>query len=108
MNRHEFDIVCLSHLRWDFVFQRPQHLMTRFARERRVFFVEEPIVSEAAETPQLEFSLRAGGVGVAVPRLPPGLDDAEASAAYGELLGGLLSEHAIREFVLWHYTPAPV
>lgn len=25
----EYDIVCLSHLRWNFVFQRPQHLLTR-------------------------------------------------------------------------------
>ena len=37
------DLVCFSHLRLDFVYQRPQHLLTRFARERRVFFVEEPI-----------------------------------------------------------------
>ena len=37
------DLVCLSHLRWGFVFQRPQHLMTRFARDRRVFFIEEPV-----------------------------------------------------------------
>jgi hypothetical protein len=35
------DIVCFSHLRWDFVFQRPQHLLTRFADFSRVFYVEE-------------------------------------------------------------------
>ncbi|MDQ2746189.1 MAG: glycosyltransferase family 1 protein, partial [Acidobacteriota bacterium] len=32
-----YDLVCLSHLRWDFVYQRPQHLMSRFAGQRRVF-----------------------------------------------------------------------
>ena len=37
------DLICLSHLRWNFVFQRPQHLMSRFARTRRVFFIEEPV-----------------------------------------------------------------
>jgi len=37
------DLICVSHLRWNFVFQRPQHLMTRLARERRVFFFEEPL-----------------------------------------------------------------
>ena len=31
------DLVCFSHLRWDFVYQRPQHLLTRCARDRRVF-----------------------------------------------------------------------
>ena len=35
-------VVCFSHLRWDFVLQRPQHLMGRFARERTVIYWEEP------------------------------------------------------------------
>src|SRR3712207_8420608 len=35
------DIVCFSHLPWDLVFQRPNHLMVRAARDRRVFYVEE-------------------------------------------------------------------
>ena len=37
------DLICFSHLRWDFVYQRPQHLLKRSARDRRVFFVEEPV-----------------------------------------------------------------
>ena len=41
------DLVCLSHLRWNFVFQRPQHLLIRFAQGQRVFFIEEPIFSPA-------------------------------------------------------------
>lgn len=49
-----YDLVCLSHLRWDFVYQRPQHLLSRCARERRVFFVEEPLFD--AEQAQLEIS----------------------------------------------------
>ena len=35
-------IVCFSHLRWGFVWQRPQHLLSRFATEMPVFVVEEP------------------------------------------------------------------
>jgi glycosyltransferase involved in cell wall biosynthesis len=37
-NSGPLDLVCFSHLRWNFVLQRPQHLLSRFARERRVFF----------------------------------------------------------------------
>jgi UDP-galactopyranose mutase len=37
------DILCFSHLRWNFVCQRPQHLISRFAKTSRVFFIEEPI-----------------------------------------------------------------
>jgi UDP-galactopyranose mutase len=40
----EYDLVVLSHLRWDSVFQRPQQLMTRLCSKHRVFFVEEPIL----------------------------------------------------------------
>ena len=65
------DLVCFSHLRWNFVFQRPQHLLTRCARERRVFFFEEPIFD--ADTPRLDTSRDSSGVTVAVPHLPPGL-----------------------------------
>src|SRR4051794_29168797 len=37
----KYDVICFSHLRWSFVFQRPQHLLSRCARDRRVYFVEE-------------------------------------------------------------------
>src|SRR3954454_633133 len=47
IERH-FDVVCLSHLRWDWVWQRPNPLLSRCARSHRVFSVEEPI--EDAET----------------------------------------------------------
>ena len=40
------DIVALSHLRWDFVYQRPQHLLSRAARRHRVLFVEEPVAGD--------------------------------------------------------------
>jgi hypothetical protein len=35
-------LLCFSHLRWNFVLQRPQHLLTRAAKDYRVFFFEEP------------------------------------------------------------------
>jgi hypothetical protein len=36
-------LVCFSHLRWDFVWQRPQHLLSRAAQHYRILFVEEPM-----------------------------------------------------------------
>lgn len=97
------DLVCLSHLRWDFVYQRPQHLMSRFARDRRVFFVEEPIWGDGPK--RLEIAERPGGVRVAVPHLQHGLSAEEAEAAQAELLSGMLSEQGVSEYVLWYYTP---
>ncbi len=45
-------LVCFSHLRWDFVYQRPQHLLSRAARDHDVYFIEEPVF-EAGATPHL-------------------------------------------------------
>lgn len=98
------DIVCLSHLRWDFVYQRPQHLMSRSACERRVFFVEEPIIG--ASVPKLEISARSCGVVVVVPHLPEGLnDDQVAAMEQSLLLDDLFLEYNISDYILWYYTP---
>jgi UDP-galactopyranose mutase len=98
------DIVCLSHLRWDFVYQRPQHLMSRSACERRVFFVEEPIFG--APVPKLEISARSCGVVVVVPHLPEGLSDDEVAATEQSLLlDDLFLEYNISDYILWYYTP---
>ena len=43
------DLLCFSHLRWGFVYQRPNHLMARWAAERRVFFFEEPIYHDGPD-----------------------------------------------------------
>jgi UDP-galactopyranose mutase len=98
------DLVCLSHLRWDFVYQRPQHLMSRSAAGRRVFFIEEPIFDEGPL--RLEVSERDGGVRVAVPRLPEGLTSEVArDAAQQCLVERLMADYGVRDFVLWYYTP---
>jgi UDP-galactopyranose mutase len=38
----QYTIVAFSHLRWNFVYQRPQHLLSRLAAKHPVVFVEEP------------------------------------------------------------------
>jgi len=97
------DLVCLSHLRWNFVFQRPQHLLSRFARERRVFFYEEPVFGPGQ--PRLQVSQSPEGVWVAVPHLPEGLEEQQVVALQRSLLDELFSLHDVREYVAWYYTP---
>ena len=101
------DLVCLSHLRWDFVYQRPQHLLSRFAKERRVFFVEEPIFDD--ERMHLDVTMRDCGVSVVVPRLPKELSNKEAlDAVLFSMINRLFEEHKINEHILWYYTPMAV
>ena len=95
------DLLCFSHLRWDFVYQRPNHLMARAARERRVFFIEEPV---EGHRPQLELADR-GGVTVVVPHLPADLSEMGRTRAMRGLVSDLVDAEAVRAPVLWYYTP---
>jgi UDP-galactopyranose mutase len=97
------DIVCVSHLRWDFVFQRPQHLLTRAAREGRVFYLEEPLFGDGP--PSLGARQVDGGVHVLVPQIPIGTSPAQQQILEAALLDRCLAEHAVDDFVLWYYTP---
>ena len=50
------DLICFSHLRWNFVFQRPQHLLTLFSSRLKVDYVEEPVFDAAGTHPRLAIS----------------------------------------------------
>src|SRR3954454_23380980 len=98
-------LVCLSHLRWDLVFQRPQHLMTRFAQSMPVYFVEEPHFDGAAPPSLVRYDIRQNLI-VLVPHLPSGMTEAEATSAQRELLADFMLKSEISNPVLWFYTPA--
>ena len=96
------DLVCFSHLRWDFVYQRPQHLMSRCARERRVFYIEEPVGSDSPAHMKVERD--SSGLMVVKPHLPFGLNEEQTNTAMQTLLDQFFAEE-INEFILWYYTP---
>jgi UDP-galactopyranose mutase len=97
-------LLCLSHLRWDFVLQRPQHLLTRATESHDVLYFEEAIFLPGA-TPRLERRRTPEGVTICVPHLPEGLAEAAVVAAQRRLLDALLAGEAGRRLVLWFYTP---
>lgn len=97
-------LLCLSHLRWNFVYQRPQHLMSRFAKMFQVLFFEEPVSSEG-ETAWLEVKMADEGVRVLIPHLPAQhIGTTEGT----DLLRSLLDRYlmvAKADPILWYYTP---
>ncbi|MDH0868159.1 glycosyltransferase [Mitsuaria sp. GD03876] len=105
---HPSHLLVFSHLRWDFVFQRPQHLMTRLSEDHRVIFIEEP-VHDPAGPPRIE-SRRVGPEGrieVLVPFTPvaaPGFDDAHLPLTL-PLIERELAERGVRDYLVWLYTP---
>src|SRR5829696_2462045 len=96
-------LVCFSHLRWDFVFQRPQHLMTRFAISHNVHVWEEPIFVPAPAAPRVEARTVAPNLTVATPQLIDGMPEEMVEAALCSLLDDYLGTD--RPEVAWYYTP---
>ena len=96
------DLVAVSHLRWDFVYQRPQHLMSRAARHHRVFFIEEPVEGDAFGFEQREV---LPSLTVAVPRVPSGTDAAAAEEWLSAALQGLVDawRRPASPLVAWHW-----
>jgi UDP-galactopyranose mutase len=99
------DLICLSHLRWNFVFQRPQHLMSRYAITRRVYFVEEPVFHESSTAATVSIEAH-GHLRVVVPQLPSRFTSQQVVAAQRSLLNQLIDNERIERFVLWYYTPS--
>ncbi len=102
-DRNAPPLLCLSHLRWDFVWQRPQHLMSRAAAHYKVVYFEEPLF-EAVLAPELRLQLRSP-VTVATPILPEAMAGTDTTAAVRRLLDDLVAAEPVPERVFWYYTP---
>ena len=101
------DLVVLSHLRWSFVWQRPQQLISRLrGRFEHVWFVEEPWASWVAHpTLRTEEHEHVTRVAMDVPgkqEWHTAFTDARA-AGYADELRALLGTHS--DHVVWLYTP---
>lgn len=96
------DILCLSHLRWSFVFQRPNHLMRRASDEQRVFFFEEPIFD--SESAELDVREESQNLFVVVPHLPRQTGE-DAAEEQQRLLSNFVLARSIIDPIVWFYTP---
>jgi UDP-galactopyranose mutase len=104
--RHFQGIITFSHLRWNFVYQRPQHLFSRLASRYRVLFIEEPLYDDSGR-PAWERETPAPNVTVCRPRTPvrsPGFHR-EQLPYLQPLLDELIKEERLGEYVAWLYTP---
>src|SRR4051812_29591347 len=105
-------LIVQSHLRWDFVWQRPQQILSRLAEHSPVLFVEEPLFLDDIPSPKLEITVPYANVFRAVPHLPSRLrDDSERGIAdIRNLVQEAISPegHLKRLFknpVQWFYSP---
>jgi glycosyltransferase involved in cell wall biosynthesis len=105
-------IIVHSHLRWDFVWQRPQQILSRLASHAPVLFIEEPIFLDDIAAPRLDITVPFGNVFRAVPQLGAELrnDQDGATAAVRSLAQDALANDArlkgrFTNPVQWFYSP---
>jgi glycosyltransferase involved in cell wall biosynthesis len=96
------DLICFSHLRWNFVFQRPQHLLGRAAKQYRIWFIEEPIWGDEYKMSSCQ---QADGLTVLVPHLPHGTSPEDALQLQRQLLDEFIQRERISNYIAWYYTP---
>lgn len=100
---HDIDLVCFSHLRWGFVFQRPNHLLTRFSKHQRVFFIEEPIFHDGED--KLHIENFNDNLYVVTPHIKHGLSEKEIHNRQRKFITNLLTNMNVKRFISWYYTP---
>lgn len=96
-------IIVFSHLRWDFVYQRPQHLLSRMAENYKIVFIEEPVFCEHGS--KLESSIPAPNVTVLKPHTPldvPGFHDEQLPYLIELMRQFIVTDE---EHMAWFYTP---
>jgi UDP-galactopyranose mutase len=99
-------LIAFSHLRWDFVYQRPQHLLSRFAQDRCVVVIEEPVHDPHA-APHWEQHHPHPNVTVFRPHTPCaawGFADAQLPYLH-RLTERLVQEAPLQRGLVWMYTP---
>ncbi len=78
--------------------------MSRFARDRRVLFFEEPVFED--ESPFVRESVcKQSGVLVFTPVIPTGLDQAQTFDVQSQLLRSVMEQNKVSEYSAWYYTP---
>lgn len=98
-------LLVFSHLRWGFVYQRPQHLLARLAEQWRVVYVEEPVRCDGPA--HLEVREISSHLTVLVPHTPVaavGFHD-DQLAVLQPLLSTALRVRGLQVDVAWLYTP---
>jgi Glycosyl transferases group 1 len=96
-------LIVLSHLRWDFVMQRPHHVLNRAAADFDIWFMEEPVI-EGSIAMVREMS-RGAGITVVQPVVPAGTSAADALAHQGEIAARLVAKAGSAPVCLWYYAP---
>jgi glycosyltransferase involved in cell wall biosynthesis len=110
-----YSIVVHSHLKWDWVWQRPQQFLSRLSRKHRVLFVEAPDVYDAAHVTRVDLREVTDfpNINVLQLKIPAKREndirwiDKERRRVVQSLLSGPLGQ-SFPSIVQWFYDPMAV
>ncbi|WP_027062607.1 glycosyltransferase [Mesorhizobium loti] len=97
-------LLCFSHLRWNFVFQRPQHLLSLASARNKVIYFEEPVFEDVSYA-LLRMQDAAEHIRIATPVLPVGTSAAKADAVQRLFVDQIVGDTPHVRLIAWYYTP---
>lgn len=110
--REHFPIIVHCHLRWDFVWQRPQQIFSRLARNHRILFIEDPVIADGE--PRLQVDEPYPNLVRIVPQIPQHLAvdaDRDAEIFLPQIRQALRTHPMLAgrfdRAVHWFYSPMP-
>lgn len=103
-------IICFSATNWNFLFQRPQQLMQRLAREYRVAYINPPVASKEGSLEDAGFKCRqiASNLYVFTPLRPPNISRFRMQSCCCEIMNRIIEKYALHQPILWFNRPEPV
>ncbi|HSV11076.1 MAG TPA: glycosyltransferase family 1 protein [Hanamia sp.] len=99
------DLICLSHIRWNFVYQRPQHLLNRFAVNSRVFVIEEPVFESEYDFYEISKPDDNANLWVVILHVAKNTTAEKRNHTLRALLDSCMYSNKIHKYILWYYSP---
>lgn len=97
-------ILCFSHLRWNFVYQRPQHILTLASKTTKVIYFEEPTFEHVPQA-FMRSNAVSGSIKVITPVLPVGIAPSDADAVQRRFVDLIVASTPQEHLTTWYYTP---
>lgn len=99
------DLICLSHIKWNFVYQRPQHLLNRFAINNRVFVIEEPQYDAKSDYFETSKPNPKANLWVIQLYVSKCCSKEKTDHVLKALLDSFMYSNNIEKYILWYYSP---
>ncbi|MCH5598837.1 glycosyltransferase [Niabella ginsengisoli] len=98
---HKPGLLVFSHLRWNFVYQRPQHLISRFSNQYNVLYIEEAVYNKEDDG---FYAQREEGITIVVPHLNDQINNG-TNERLTSIINTVITAFDIEDYLLWYYTP---